>query len=298
MRIPSFSPGYFVLLLLILAIFACKKDTLPETGYFSALSYNVAGLPEGISSSHPALYMSHISPLLNEFDVVHVQEDFCYHDSLLLYNQHPYRTDPAPCVPNGDGLNTFSYFPILNFERITWTHCYGPDCFTPKGFSYSQLEISEGVFVDFYNVHCDAGSSANDLAARRGNILQLNSYIQSHSANRAAIVMGDFNSRYTRAGDTVRTLFDLGFKDVWLQIVRNGDVPDYGSSLQECSVSESAYNCEGIDKVFYRSNSEVELIPLIFKRGNDKRFTYNGNDTLPLSDHVPVFTFFKYKLPN
>ncbi|MCD8528628.1 MAG: hypothetical protein LRY27_01295 [Chitinophagales bacterium] len=107
----------FILTLSLLIILSCKKEDVVDeaSGSFYALTYNVAGLPEGISGSHPILYTSLISPLLNDFDIVHVQEDFCYHDSLMLYNQHPYVTNTLGCVPNGDGLNTFSNYKIKKF---------------------------------------------------------------------------------------------------------------------------------------------------------------------------------------
>ncbi|OWY21002.1 endonuclease [Sphingobacteriales bacterium UPWRP_1] len=292
---------HFRILILLLFIFltaSCSDETKPISGYFTTLSYNVAGLPEGISSSHPALYTSLISPLLNEFDVVHVQEDFCYHDSLLLYNTHPYVTQPMPCVPNGDGLNTFSDFPIQNLIRQAWVDCFGPDCLTPKGFSYSQIEILNGAFIDFYNVHCDAGSTDEDFEARRSNIRQLCNYIQVHSQGQAVVVMGDFNSRYTREADTIRAFEALGFTDVWVQLVRNDSIPAYGESLKDCQPLESGYNCEGIDKIFYRSSSQIELLPVEFRRGDDNRFTLNGIDSLPLSDHLPLFCRFHFNIYN
>lgn len=291
---PNYS-GVLLLLLIALAI-CCTNEPAPISGQFTTLSYNVAGLPEGISSSHPALYSSHISPLLNEFDIVHVQEDFCYHDSLLLYNTHPYVTTPMPCVPDGDGLNTFADFPIHNLVRQAWVTCFGPDCLTPKGFSYSQIEIADGFFIDFYNVHCDAGSTDSDFTARRGNIRQLCNYMETHSQGQAVVVMGDFNSRYTREADTIRALQVLNFTDAWIQLIRNGNVPSYGENLKDCEPLETGYDCEGIDKIFYRSSAQIKLLPVEFRRGDDDRFTYNGIDSLPLSDHVPLYCRFTYKI--
>ena len=278
----------------VTAVSSCKKEK-QETGELILLTYNVAGLPQTISSSNPELYTSLISPLLNSFDIVHVQEDFCYHDSLLLYNKHPYKTEPnAVCVPGSDGLNTFSYYPISGLYREAWTSCTGADCYTPKGFSYSQIDIN-GVKVDFYNVHCNAGSSEESKKARRGNIRQLTDYIVNHSSGRAAVVMGDFNSRYTRDGDTIKALLDLGFTDAWIQLTRHGEIPQYGTaSLTNCEPLETAADCEGVDKIFYRSNSEIEFILMEYKHGDDERFLYQGIDSLHLSDHVPTYCKVKY----
>src|SRR5688572_5820705 len=48
----------------------------PSAGTIRFLTYNVAGLPEGVSKSHPAANTPLMSPLLNDFDLVVVQEDF------------------------------------------------------------------------------------------------------------------------------------------------------------------------------------------------------------------------------
>ena len=85
--------SYFgILLALTFALSSCKKDEITARD-ISVLNYNIAGLPQVLSSSNPELYTSHISRLLNEYSIVHVQEDFCYHDSLLLFDNHPYRTE-------------------------------------------------------------------------------------------------------------------------------------------------------------------------------------------------------------
>ena len=104
---------------------------------FTTLSYNVAGLPQGISGSNPERYLPLISPLLNEYDVVLTQEDFDwwtplaglldfrnYHTRLRADATHPYRTDvhPGPQAVGvnpqarpllvGDGIGIMSRFPL------------------------------------------------------------------------------------------------------------------------------------------------------------------------------------------
>ena len=58
-------------------------------GNFSVLSYNVAGLLEGLSQSQPSVFIPMISPLLNNYDLVLAQEDFFYHDDLSSQATHP-----------------------------------------------------------------------------------------------------------------------------------------------------------------------------------------------------------------
>ena len=132
-------------------------------GTFDALTYNVAGLPVGLSSSQPDVNTPYISPLLNDYDLVLVQEDWAnpdpplptrvFHDLLIADVDHPYLSTPKP-VPLGtnparpsallsDGLNRMSRFPFGDVTRVMWPNCFGgadtsdggaADCLAEKGF--------------------------------------------------------------------------------------------------------------------------------------------------------------------
>ena len=80
---------------------------------FSVLTLNVAGLPEPLSSSKPSVNTAKISPLLNGYDIVAVQEDFAYHNDLIKSVTHPYLTTTSGNVPFGDGMNFISKVPFL-----------------------------------------------------------------------------------------------------------------------------------------------------------------------------------------
>ncbi len=44
--------------------------------------------------------------------------------------------------------------------RIKWDDCSnasGDDCLTPKGFTFMRLQVDDGVYIDTYNLHADAG---------------------------------------------------------------------------------------------------------------------------------------------
>ena len=127
------------------------------TGAFSVLSYNVAGLPEGLSSGTPKASTPIIGQRIRPYDVVHVQEDFNYHATLYANDTHPYRTPTSGGAAFGDGLNTLSHYPYTDLTHDDWNACNGTDCLTPKGFTWSRERFAEGVFVDFYNLHPNAG---------------------------------------------------------------------------------------------------------------------------------------------
>jgi hypothetical protein len=132
---------------LVLAPVSQVASQGPQGGEFIALSYNVAGLPEAISDEEPLTNSPKISPLLNDYDMVLLQESwgdpeeihdlpneirdlpvFFYHHLVVADAEHPYRSEPAP-HPFGtdsrrlgvgptlvaDGLNRLSNYP---FEAI------------------------------------------------------------------------------------------------------------------------------------------------------------------------------------
>ena len=121
-----------------------------QSGSFDTLSYNVAGLLELFSSaeSDRQAATEQISCYVNDFDIVNVQEDFNYNNSFYSRNEHEYKTSHKGKIPVGDGLNTLSHFPILSYHRIPWRHCSGPDCWTVKGFSITQIQLAPGIIVD------------------------------------------------------------------------------------------------------------------------------------------------------
>src|SRR6476620_11247901 len=153
-----------------------------DSGTFSVLSYNVAGLPEIISSASTPRDTSTtaIGQRLGPYDIVHVEEDFNYHSYLYAGDTtHAYRTPTSGGAGIGSGLNTLSKIPYDtdDFERVHWYSCQidSGACLTPKGFTFMRERLAEGVYVDFYNLHTNAGTNDGDEASRADNLKQLSS---------------------------------------------------------------------------------------------------------------------------
>lgn len=283
----------------LIKLLAAMSISLPAlaSGQFSVLTYNVAGLPDLFSSGSPATNTVKISPLLNDFDMVVVQEDFSYHSDLLSQNNHPFKSAHSGDIAVGDGMNLFSRFSYTDFARIKWNDCYGvfdsgTDCLTPKGFHMSRHFLNGGAIVDVYNLHTDAGSDTNSLAARAKNSLQLLAFIQANSKGHAVIVAGDTNSRYTRSTDKLHDFIAAGFKDVWVEKARLGNYPQSGAdALLDCADKNSP-NCERVDKILYRSSPAVNMVL------NDAYVPaqFVDQNNAPLSDHDPVAAFFSYSV--
>ncbi|MEU1936897.1 jacalin-like lectin [Streptomyces coeruleorubidus] len=265
-----------------------------ESGSFDVLTYNIAGLPLGLGDSDPETNTPLIGQRLGPYDIVNVQEDFNYHASLYANDKHPHRTATSGGAAFGDGLNTLSDRPFEDFQRVKWNNCTGTNCLTPKGFSLARVRLAEGVFVDLYNVHTNADSTDDALAARRANVEQLSDFIQANSAGNAVIVMGDTNTRYTRTGDNIRTLLsENGLTDAWVKLVKGGTPPAQGSDALVCDQAAPADDCEVVDKVLYRGS---ELLTLTATRYANDWKAFLRSDGKHLSDHFPHAVDFSYTL--
>lgn len=191
-------------------------------------------------------------------------------------------------------MNTLANFPWVDFTRTKWDECSDDtdyDCLTPKGFTFMRVQItgiadnSTATFVDFYNLHADAGTTDADEESRNSNVLQVLSYAETWSVGNAVLIFGDTNSRYTRTADTaIQTLLSNNFTDVWVQKVRNGVIP----TVESLCTNPQAYgntSCEVVDKAFYRSSPLVTLDAETFEYVGTWFLQSNGST---LSDHNPV----------
>jgi endonuclease/exonuclease/phosphatase family metal-dependent hydrolase len=266
-------------------------------GSFSVITYNIAGLPQFICSAITPRKesISQIGRLLNRFDIAHVQEDFNYNQYLYHSgNAHPFRTPTKGAVMTGDGLNTLSKFPVKQLRRIAWTDCTGADCFTPKGFTYTRIEIAPQRFIDFYNVHANAYNHPRATLARRRNMEQLSAYIRQHSTGNAVMVMGDLNGRYSFGQDNVDWLLkENGLFDAWVHLHCNGIIPKVKEGLPPNDILSINDSTETIDKILFRNSESIQLEPSEYVLEKQLFSNING---LPLSDHHPVSARFKYKL--
>ncbi|MGH3517957.1 MAG: endonuclease/exonuclease/phosphatase family protein [Haloechinothrix sp.] len=318
---------------------AWGRPAADRTGTFTALSYNVAGLPEPLSGSEPGTNSPIISPLLNDYDLVLLQEDWVdvlaqhgarpagtdgvprtgYHDLVVGAATHPYRSEPMSSPPpatstahrlptgptlTGDGLNHLSNFALAGLHREMWDVCHGEvhvtavetiadelgiddptgddidggsaDCGAQKGFSVTTIELAEGVTVDLYNLHADAGGHRNDIAARGANFAELTDFIQRHSRGRPVILGGDTN---LRTGPGARD------DETWNDFLTAATLTDV------CTVVDCGADAGEIDKFAFRSGGAVKLMPLshVFER---EKFTRDDGERL--SDHDPLAVRFHW----
>jgi endonuclease/exonuclease/phosphatase family metal-dependent hydrolase len=244
-----------------------------SAGRLKLLTYNVAGLPEGLSESRPTVNLPLIGKLLNRYDLALVQEDFAYPLMLRQAILHAHGSPPfvrGERLHFGDGLSQFSRMPFFLYERERWAACHGVldsyfDCLTPKGFTYSRQELAPGVTVDVYNLHLDAGGSPGDRSARADQLAQLAQAVKQRSAGHAVILGGDFN---IRGGSELERL-------AWFE----GET----ELVDTCQVLRCKEPSR-IDRILFRSSDALTLTPRSWRV--DPRFV--DAQRRPLSDHLAV----------
>ncbi|OTB16159.1 hypothetical protein K445DRAFT_317143 [Daldinia sp. EC12] len=267
------------------------------SGDFSVLSMNVAGLPDFLNNNEVPGDKASNSGLIGtkfaqyDYDIIHVQEDFNYHAYIYDKDTHPYRTATSGGVPFGSGLNTLSNFDWIDYERVKWETCSigSGDCLTPKGFTFMRAALDDGVYVDVYNLHTDAGSEDGDITARAANLKQVADAIDARSSGNAVLVYGDTNSRYTRAGDGIRIFSEQnGLTDTWVELVHGGNIPNVETI---CENPSTINECETVDKVFYRGSPLLDLSATYWNYESTKFLQSNGSI---LSDHNPITVNFTW----
>jgi endonuclease/exonuclease/phosphatase family metal-dependent hydrolase len=242
------------------------------SGRVRVVTYNVAGLPDGVMTAHPSANMPRIGELLNGYDLVFVQEDFAYAAELRRTLRFPHATDAfvrGGRLDFGDGLSQFARLPFAGIEREAWRSCHGIvdsffDCLTPKGFTYARQTLAPGVDVDVYNLHMDAGGSQADKSARAAQIQQLIDTLRLRSAGSAVIVAGD-----TNIPSSQRTL-----------LARFEKLTGLSDACEALRCPEPSR----IDRIFFRSSDALTLTPR--RWAIDRRFV--DARRRPLSDHLAV----------
>ncbi|CAH0020603.1 unnamed protein product [Clonostachys rhizophaga] len=280
------------------AFAACVSGAAAASGSFSFLTINVAGLPAwmndngvpGDKTTNAKSIGTRFSEL--NYDIIHMQEDFQYHAAIYSTDTHPYRTPTTGTVVFGSGLNSVANYDWTGLTRVTWNKCNlnSGDCLTPKGFTYMRMVI-QGVEVDLYNLHADAGSDSGDVDARSAGIDQILAYVNANSQGRAVIIGGDTNDRWTNAGRSINKLTDAGFTDSWVSLIKKGTYPTAGATADPCGNPADDNDCEIVDKVFFRSGSSVKLSATSFSYVGKSFLQSDGNI---LTDHNPVLVQFSF----
>ncbi len=275
----------------------------PASGYLNIMTYNVSGIPV-IGDSQGTQReltggdrMAKIGEALcseSGCDIIGTQEDFDNHDALAAaMPDYAYQTLSSGGIPLGDGLSVFSKYPIYNVARTGWEQNYGvlsgsSDRLTKKGIVSCVVEIADGLYIDLYVLHADAGKDIKSVEARKDNFRQLAAMINARTEDRAVIVFGDFNFTYSRnlADDMYETLVvPAGLTDCWVQLCNNGDCTYDGG------VDWNPTQNEALDRIMYKSGGGITLNAESFEY---RQFTNENNETY--TDHIAAKARITYQV--
>lgn len=282
-------------------------------GEVNALTYNVAGLPDVLSGSNPERNTDLIGPRLNDFDLVLMQETWkspnpnplaptrVYHEILEGHSTHKYKAEMAPQPLGGnpdrpsallaDGLGLFSNLAIGPTTRTAWAGCFGgadtkdggaADCLATKGFALTRVTLAEGVEVDVYDLHGEAGSTAKDQELQRADFEQLAAFITENSKGRAVIVGGDTNLHTDEEPENAQDVEDT---KIWEEFLA-------ATGLTDACTAADCPDTGRIDKFAFRSGGGVDLGVAAYAV-ETKRF--QRDDGEQLSDHEAVSVRFGWR---
>lgn len=250
----------------------------PTAGRFTALSYNVYGLPWFLTRDATLARLRRIAPRLGAYDVVALQEDFLDDGHALLVgaSNHATRLRFATAGPGrvyGSGLTLLARARMLTHHHEPYRHCNGrlngsSDCFATKGLQMVRLRLAPGAEVDVYNSHLEAGRGPADVAARAGNVAQIIAAMRMLSAGRAIVFLGDTNLRPGDPGD--RPLI----RD-WTQQL----------SLRDACAELRCPEPGLVDRVYLRDGARLRLT---VDSWSDESRAFLDDDGVPLSDHRPI----------
>jgi endonuclease/exonuclease/phosphatase family metal-dependent hydrolase len=301
------SSGRVVLLVNVFVTFlttACVRAEANVPGHvYSVLSYNVHGLFRLVAKDNPAERSTAIGRFASPYDIVLLQEDFEYGDTIAaqMGNSARFRGNgmgwdprriaakallfplqlliPHFSPPYGAGITTFVGADLTatsDVARESYTDCSGwlggtGDCWANKGFLRVRIRTPEGGEVDVYNTHLEAGASETSVAIRAKQFSQLASRIETWSPGRAIIVSGDFNSDLRGPGDWTNL---MNFRD------RLG--------LQDSGAGPELPYWRERDYILYRNGTDFSLT--VEEAGEALEFT---NRHRALSDHPALFARFR-----
>ena len=314
------------------ATLSISKTRYMEESELTAVALNVDGLPNKIL----AINLNEDGPgeegtkkisrylASKGYDIIGCSEDFNYHGSLMSALSDDYSSGKVwatlsasglslSMLLNGfrfdtDGLNFIWKNSTCSAANETWTQWTSMaktdgNQYVKKGYRHYDLTLSDGVVIDVFVLHMDAGDNEDAISSRLSQWRQLAEAVNAADSSRPKLILGDTNSRWTRediaSNFMARLNKSLTATDVWVEFFRDGYQPTTDmADLTDQSNPENYSNYEVVDKIIYVNpwiGNTVQLVPQTFRIEQD--YTYDTVDhdgnTKPLGDHRPVVVTFK-----
>lgn len=204
-------------------------------------------------------------------------------DSIL--GNEPEVIERHQTLAGGDGLGIYSTYAIYNTYRQKWTVADniladGTPLLYDTGFVVTTIEITDGYFVDIYNVSTDEHNDS--VATRKAQFAQLAQFIKKYSKydeefgvyEHAVIVMGNLNAPlcqeetvYANDGIIANLIDGANLDDAWAvttidSISEGADNADayYEYALNTELTTEQAYgHYDSVEKILYADGNGIDL---------------------------------------
>ena len=141
-----------------------------------------------------------ISPYLNQYDVVILNEAFVNKNALLSKAAHPWKYIPAKPLLKlvNSGLFFLSKFEIIDQAWEKYHAAARQDRLAAKGIGYVTLQVKENGIknrkLQVFSTHMQAGDSKSVQTARRAQAEQAAAFVNANRAKDAVVVLcGDLN---------------------------------------------------------------------------------------------------------
>lgn len=320
--------------LLALALCMATTSLFAQRSYnFNAVALNVDGLPNkilGISINPDGKESAGATALCevianSGWSFCGFSEDFNFHSQLTAapasnyynFGAHGGKVSSTSNSTDGLGFACLKQLSMSGGTKVAWNSEYGgsglfnigdngADNMINKGFRVYTVTFADGVAVDVYVLHMDAGTADSDddydssgrdknIVARESQLTQLATYIKNNHNKRPVIILGDTNCRYTREQlktgfiDVLNADSRFTIKDAWVEHMWDGVYPTYGSSSMMTD-QYGAQKGEVVDKVFYINTTESKLVL--------EANSYLHDTSIAISDHFPVVVNFTITDPN
>jgi len=272
---------------LIMSFVGCSTDTPTQqpqqtSGQFSVLTYNIHGLPPEVTNDDTTRRIEQIAPLLADYDVVGLQEDWIVENHDILIDNTDFQTIDAFDEPStdekvyGSGLSLLSDFSLVEFNHIYYDRCNGyidsaSDCFASKGVQSAVLDIDGHEFT-ILNTHLEAGSGDLDDEIRFEQIQTIVEILETTVT--PVILLGDFNLRPNDESDVEA-----------LQLL---ETQNMRHTCWEVECSEPNH----IDQIWIRSTERIDLQIESWIAPNN----FVDAQGVDLSDHPPIVANLRWSL--
>ena len=314
------------------ATLSISKTRYMQESELTAVALNVDGLPnkvltitlngDGPGEEGTKKISSYLAS--KGYDIIGCSEDFNYHGSLMSALSDDYSSGKVRATLSASGLSLSMLLNGFRFDtdglnfiwknstcgaaNETWTQWTSMaktdgNQYVKKGYRHYDLTLSDGVVIDVFVLHMDAGDNEDAISSRLSQWRQLAEAVNAADSSRPKLILGDTNSRWTRediaSNFMARLSKSITATDVWVEFFRDGHQPTTDmADLTDQSNPENYSNYEVVDKIIYVNpwiGNTVQLVPQSFRIEQD--YTYDTIDhdgnTKPLGDHRPVVVTFK-----